>query len=464
MDMNSLFVEKVKKFIDDNRMLNKGDRVVVGVSSGPDSVALLVVLNEIKNEYELDLKVVHVHHGLRAQADEEAQYVESLCKDLGVECIVKRFDVNKESKALKMGTEEAGRYLRYKAFEEAAGEKGKIAIAHNLNDRAETMLFFLCRGTGPRGMASIKAVSGNRIRPLLNTERKEIEEFLQERNIRYYIDASNLENDYTRNRIRNKIMPLLMSDVNDNAISHIATASRMLEGQNDFVNECARKAYSDILIEKSASFVSIKRSDFNELHDCLKLEIIKLMIDDLVVNNKDITLAHIEAIKLISERSSNASVDIPYSLKGTAEYDVLRLSVTKEEKPESFSTFIDGSCELQVKGLGTLKVKIEPRPKDFTVFEKQYTKCFDYDRISTRLELRKRLSKDYLTINKDLGVKKLKDYFMDIKMPKAQRDETFLLSDDSHVLWVIGYRISEYYKVTEKTKTIMTVEVVKEEK
>lgn len=462
------FISKVESFIEKNNMITEGDHIVMGVSGGADSVALFVVLNSLKDKYRLSLDVVHVHHGLRKEADIEAEYVEKLCKSMNVAFHLFKYDVAKESKSLHLGTEETGRKLRYEAFESIAGKDGKIAIAHNLNDRSETMLFHLCRGTGPKGMAAIKAVSHNRIRPLLATTRNEIEEFLNKAQIEYFVDESNLENDYTRNKVRNIVFPLLEKEVNAESIKHIAKAAKLIEDQNDFITDISSKELNAATLKKHEGLICVSRSHINNLHISIKREVIKQMIDYMVPTNKDITLSHIESIIELLIREGNFEASLPYDIIAQIEYDLLTFSFdnsnNKEASYKDFGDIILDEGSYNIEALGRVEVKIFERDDDFILLQKEYTKYFDYDKIKCCLKLRKRANGDYLTINSSLGKKKLKDFFIDNKVPKNERDESLLVADGSHIVWIIGSRISEYYKVTEKTEKIVSIQVLKEDK
>lgn len=465
--MKNDLLNKVAKYIEDNHMLKKGDRVVIGVSGGADSVTLFYVLVALRKQYSLDLTVVCVNHGLRPEAEEEVEYVRRLCESEEVSFVTEKFDVNEESRKLGMGTEEAGRLLRYRIFQEIAGETGLIAVAHNMNDRAETMLFHLCRGTGPKGAEAIKAVSGNRIRPLLCVSRAEIENFLNEKGVKFYIDASNLENVYTRNKLRNVIFPMLTKEINAASIEHFARFSEIIECENDFIrNEAARKL-ADIVIKSDDECVIVQRSEFNKLHLAIKRELSKVFIDMLVKFNKDITLSHLDAIIETSAKVGNFSINLPYNLKALMDYD--SLSIVRDVKSaksggEACEEFVlPAEGLINIENFGTVKAEL---PGDVSLADisfMEYTKCFDYDKIKLQPTLRHRREGDYLTINRTMGTKKLKDYLIDKKIPKAERDRLYVIADGSHIMWVIGDRISEYYKVTEQTKRVLRISIVNQE-
>ena len=213
--------EKVLKFINENRMMEKGDNIVIGVSGGADSMCLLDIMLYIATEYDLNIYVVHINHGIRGEsAYRDARFVKDYCYSRGVNCTIGEYDVPILASQWGMSHEEAGRRVRYEAFDEMLqrlGGKGKIAVAHNADDSAETILLNLIRGSGLKGMTGIQPVRDNIIRPILCLSRSEIEAYNQAEGINYVTDETNLEDEYTRNKIRMNILPK-MCQINPNAI------------------------------------------------------------------------------------------------------------------------------------------------------------------------------------------------------------------------------------------------------
>lgn len=448
--MNSKFLSKVENYIEENHMLNMGDTVVMGVSGGADSVALFLVLNALREKYCLNLYTVHVNHGLREEAKEEALYVKALCEERDIPFILIEEDVAEIARQYSMGTEEAGRMIRYEAFYNLIFELGggKVAVAHNMNDRAETMLFNLFRGTGIKGLASINAVRGDIIRPLLCVERSEIEEFVNGENIRFCVDASNLTDDYSRNRIRNNIIPLIKEQIAPLAVSHMAETANQLNELYEYVNGVCESAFKEI------AMVEPKTVSFNKelffLHDnYIRKLLIKRSIDELVPNNKDITHIHIESALDLLNKEGTKSVDLPYGIRVVSEYDTFRLT-TKSKEEEYTAKY-------------TMNTVVETYKEDMDLSDNKYTKCFDYDKIKGSLRFRTRETGDTITVTKDGGKKKLKDYMINEKIPLSERDKIPVLAVGSDVLWVIGYRMSEEYKVSKETKRVLKVTVLKEE-
>lgn len=231
---------KVRAYIAKHQMISDGDTVAAGVSGGADSVCMLYMLRKLAEEIPFRLIVVHVHHGVRSDAQEDADYVKRLCEEWNIPFFLKRVDMAGYAKEMRLTPEEAGRELRYQAFEEALnGECApcKIAVAHNRNDRAETMLFHLFRGSGLRGLGSIRPVRERIIRPLLCLERAEIEAYLSEKGLACCMDSTNNDDTYTRNKIRHHILPYVEEHICRNAVAHIGEAAEVLAQTDVFVNK-----------------------------------------------------------------------------------------------------------------------------------------------------------------------------------------------------------------------------------
>ena len=242
-----------------------GTRIIIGVSGGADSVALLHVLNRWKEEFQWQLEVVHIHHGLRGiEADKDMKFVETLCQTWGIICHTISFDVRKESSKRGLGWEETGRVLRYESFATIA--KGDlIAVAHNEDDQGETILMRLCRGTSLVGLGGIRPVRGNIVRPLLYCSREEIETYCQRENLLYCTDATNLETIYTRNKIRLQVMPLLET-LYPKAKQQIAKTAQIVLEENGYIEEQVELAFSHVLLEIVEGKISLEIQKLKTYH------------------------------------------------------------------------------------------------------------------------------------------------------------------------------------------------------
>ena len=237
----------IKKY----NMINDGDKVVIGVSGGPDSITLLNVLNKFKEKLNIKIYVAHINHKIRKEADEETEYVREFCKKMDVEIFCKKIHVEAEAIKLKIGTEEAGRNIRYAFFEEVAEKVGanKIATAHNSNDNAETVLMNIIRGTSISGLKGIEKMRDNKfIRPLIETSRAQIEEYWKIEKVNPRYDKSNKENIYTRNKIRNLLIPYIQKEFNPNIIDGINRLSSIATEEERFLNSIVEEEYKRIVI------------------------------------------------------------------------------------------------------------------------------------------------------------------------------------------------------------------------
>ncbi len=477
------FIKTIREYIIKEALLKPRDKVVLGVSGGADSTALLYVMHELSSEFELTLKVVTVDHGLRAVAKDECRHVSELCESLDIPCVTRSFDVNRLSRESGLGSEEMGRKVRYEAFNEVAaslGEGARIAVAHNKNDLAETMLFHLFRGTGPKGLCSILPKRDNIIRPLLCVDREAIEQYLDENGYSYYTDATNLTDDYSRNMIRHNIIDYAVKNINDNAVDHMAKTAEMLRELMMYADREAGKLLDSALLNGGKASVvgdnaiTLKRDVLAGADPYIRKTLYKNCMDLLVPHNRDITARHFDAIERLLDVTEHKSLDLPYSLKAETEAGMLIFKATDAKKAGLGKTLnendsgSDTVCEYEIAGeSGTIDINngftirwyTKPRPSDFVPVKNEYTKCFDYDKIHNRLMVRTARPGDYLTINSALDTRKLSDYFIDIKIPYSLRSEIPLIADGSHIYWVIGHRISEYPKVSDETKTLLYIEV-----
>ena len=479
-------IAKVSDYIQKYRMIEKNDTIVAGISGGADSVCLLFVLLEIREKIPFHLAVVHVNHGIRKEAGEDAAYVKKLCREKEVPFYLTETDVKAYAGRHMLSEEEAGREIRYRAFEEAlekelsfqdgmteGNPQGKIAVAHNSNDRAETMLFHLFRGTGLTGLTGIRPVNGRIIRPLLCLERKEIEAWLQERNIGYQTDRTNEQDIYTRNKIRHHILPFAEENICSGAVSHMNQAAEHLMEAEEFVKRqtCSAKdrCVSCHQDHKEQSAV-IDISCFLKEDSYLQGRILLSCLEDVAGKRKNITSRHINNIRKLFLGEGNGEVHLPYGVTVYKRYDVGMIvkgskwekgGLKEEEKNIFYEIPIPG--KLQIPGLGKVEFTVFPYKKSENIPRKTYTKWFDYDKITKSIVFRVREKGDYLIINDGMNRKSLKDYFINEKIPKEKRDSLYILADGSHILWVPGYRISEYYKISEDTLNVLQVRIEKED-
>ncbi len=305
--------EKVLETIKKNNLIEKNDKIVIGVSGGPDSMCLLDILYSLKNDLLVQIAVSHINHGIRKEADEETKYVEEYCLKREIPCFIKRAKIEKMAKDQKLGTEEMGRKVRYDFFEETAKNIGanKIATAHNLNDNAETVLMNILRGTAISGLKGIELIRKSNenlyyIRPLRECLRDEIETYCNEQNLKPKIDKSNLENIYTRNKIRNELIPYIKKEFNPNIISSINRLSNLAKEEEEYFTEIVQQKYETIKIGENEKEIILNLKLFNNLPKVIKARLILYTINKVNGNIQGIQKIHIEdIIKLCQNNIGN---------------------------------------------------------------------------------------------------------------------------------------------------------------
>ena len=300
--------EEVLKTIKDNNLINEGDKIVIGVSGGPDSICLLHLLNNLKDTLKITIYVAHINHSIREVADMETKYVQDFCKKIGVECFVKKEDILSLAKKQKKGTEEVGRQVRYSFFDEVLEKtnSNKIATAHNSNDRAETVILNILRGSGISGLKGIEAMRDQKyIRPLINTDRESIEKYCEENNLEPKIDETNKENIYTRNKVRNVVIPYIKKEFNQNIIKTINRLSTVATEENDYLMKITKQEYANISnIENDIITLDLKR--FNNLELVIKRRLILYTINEVIHTTNGIEKVNLDDIvKLCSNNIGN---------------------------------------------------------------------------------------------------------------------------------------------------------------
>ena len=544
----SEFVNEVKKYCMDNSLLSPGTKVIVGVSGGADSVCLLRILLELKEVLALDVRCVHIEHGIRGEESRrDMDFVKCLCQELNVPLKIYEFDIPKRAAQTGMTVEEAGRYARYEAFNtelEACGAD-VIAVAHHLNDQAETVLFNMSRGSGLKGVSGMAPVNGRIIRPLLAVTREQIEEYLSKLGQEYCTDSTNKDVVYSRNGIRQLVLPELERIVTG-ASEHIARAADEIREADEYIRGEALKARAESVEEKAevegsneeingaedkgsdkevngaedkgsdkevngaedkgsdkeVSRTEDKGSDKEvsrtedkhtnrigvnkEKEYVIEIEklaakppiiqryVVRSVLADIYTSHKDLESLHVNSVLGLMEKQSGRSVILPKGVKAVREYGRIIIGYDRktdegtagsltgntgtgwEESLREDIELIPGS-DTVIPGIGTFSACVESYDGTEPIPDELYTKWFDYDKIISGVRVRSRQEGDYLTIGADEHVKKLKNYFIDEKVPASKRDEIPLLTDGKHVIWVVGMRISSHYKVSADTKRVLRI-------
>ena len=468
-------INKVMAYVRKHNMLEENDYVVAGVSGGADSVCLLFVLLELRKHIPIDIHVVHINHGIRAEAGEDAAYVSTLCEHFDLPFTLIEENVSSLAKERKLSEEEAGREVRYQAFYEvltqyAAGRKGKIAVAHNSNDCAETVLFHLFRGTGLKGLSGIRPVREQIIRPILCLDRDEIENYLEKNHISYCIDKTNFEDNYTRNKIRHHILPYARQEICQGTVSHMMEAAEKISDVYDMLEDMVKDAYAQCVTVENQKY-HISQQALESVHKTLRSYLLREIIAKAAGNRKDLERIHVEQVEALFEKQTGREQNLPYGLRAVREYKGVCVAKCEAFTQETLEEIVidevqrreleNGEClSISLNDKNLLKIRLINAENMENIAAKTYTKWLDYDKIKGNIHIRSRRSGDYLTINDGQARKTLKAFFINEKIPKEERDHVYLVTEESHVIWIIGNRISSYYKISQNTDRILEIQYI----
>ena len=462
-------IEKVINTIKCNNMFEVNDKVVVALSGGPDSICLLHILHTLKDELNISIVAAHVNHCLRGEAaDNDEMYVKKICEELGIQCFVKREDVHRISKERGISCEMAGREVRYQFFEEVLHKinGNKIAIAHNANDQAETVLMRILRGTGLEGLVGIRPVRDNIfVRPIINLTRDEIENYCEVNKLNPRIDKTNFENIYTRNKIRLELIPYIQKNFNSDVIEVLNRFSDTVKVDNEYINNVAKEKYNEYS-EISEEKIILKGQLFKE-HEAILTRVIRIAIKNIKGNLNNLEKNHIYDIIDIQKKSTGKYIMIPSGIRVTNNYgDIYVYKEEKEHKVQKINKEVElNLLEENVLTNHKLKITLDIiKSKEDIKFDKNpLIKYFDYDKIKGVIKLRYRKNGDKFMPFGMSGSKKLKDLFIDLKIPKERRDSIPLITFGDDIAWIVGYRISDKFKINKDTKNILKIKIEREE-
>lgn len=463
-------MRRIFETIEKYHMIEPGMKVLAGVSGGADSVCLLLVLCEYRKLAPFELAAVHVEHGIRGEESlQDAAFVRELCGRLGVGFVLEHTDVPQLARQRQTSLEETARSERYRIFEKVRREQNarRIAVAHNQNDQAETVLWNLVRGSGLKGLGGMRPVRDVIIRPLLFTERKQIEQIVLAAGFTWRTDCTNLEQEYTRNRIRLSVLPMMERELNSGAALHIAQASEKLQAVWEFVSRAASAAAGRCIAEDGPD-VFIRLAPFWQEDGLIRQELLRIALEMSSGSLRNIGNVHLEDLLSLAAGSCGKQIDLPGGVLAVREEGTLRL-IRKDSRASasaiaSLTLAIPGCTSYGNWEIHTELLENSGEIQREAAKENKYTKWLSYDIIKRSVLLRTRETGDYLTVNAQGGTKKLKDYFIDRKIPRTDRDKVLLVADGHHILWAVGYRISEAAKVRPHTREVLKIQVKETEK
>ncbi len=461
------FYGKIKKAIGKYRLLDPGDRVVVAVSGGPDSVCLLSVLRALMKELKLTLHVAHLDHMFRGQESAaEARFVRELAEKLGVPATIEQFDVPSYCRERGLSPQTGAREVRYAFLERVASTSGasKIALGHTASDQAETLLMRLIRGAGVSGLSGIPLKREKIIRPLIEITRDEVLEFLREQDLSFVTDSSNLKPVYTRNRVRLELMPALKK-FNPRVEEALSSAAVVLQDENEAM-EAALAGILPAVVLREASTVRIRRDAFNALLPALQRRVLRAVMETVPGAGADLSFIQTEEILgFMAEAQTGRSMDLAGRLSLEREYDSFIFRTGLPPKTFLVALTVPGSTPLPEFSLEVETSVLEPAEKTQETEEKKegnylWQAAFDYDKIAPPLVIRNRREGDRFRPAGMVGSKKLQDFFTDEKVPRAKRDAVPLLLTGEDILWVIGMRTDGRFLPGPGTKKVLVVRIL----
>lgn len=469
-------LDRVRKTIENHSLLNRGDHLLVAVSGGADSVALLRILVRLADEYRLRLTSAHLNHGLRgAESDRDEGFVRDLSAEMGIDSICKAVDIASLSRDKGRSVEDIGREERYRFFGEAAEKcgAGKIATGHHRDDQAETVLMHLLRGSGPEGLRGILPIrSGRLIRPLIDVGRDQILEFLRQDGCLYTTDSSNASPVFLRNRIRVGLIPELKAKYNPRLVEGLCHTAGIIRREDDYLQSVVHRIVGGWGIASNPAEAIVPIAAFRELHEALQGRIIKLLLEAYAPSGNGIAYRHIEAVLGLAGKPDGRlrSLNLPFGIRVEREGKCLRIQKENKRKPrgredETFPPIFEYSVEIpatiRLEEIDrTIRLELTGAPTIREMKDEPRKAFMDYELMSPPLILRNAEPGDRIDLFGTGGSKKLKKYFIDRKIPRTLRRQIPLLVDSSSVLWIAGERISERVRVTAGTKMVLKAEMV----
>ncbi len=453
--MEDKIISTIKRY----DMLKSGDGVVVGVSGGPDSLCLLYILYGMREEFGLNLYVAHINHGIRGnEADEDARFVEETAGILDLPFFMRKVNVPEIAENTGLSCELVGRNIRYEFFDEVAvkTQAQKIAVAHNKNDLAETFLLHLIRGSGPTGLVGIRPVNGRVIRPLIEVSREEIEEYIRSNGLKPRIDATNYEEIYNRNRVRLKVIPC-METLNPGLIDSIARTASILRDDEDFFDNIVRKLAKDCIRTEDGG-VSVDVRQLLLMRPSVRNRVIRYAVKLLKGDYLNLELKHIDdVVGLAGGCRTGSSINLPGGLAAEVSYGRIIFRNDEIKKVGMFYYEMRQGQELFLPDIGAVVTAKLLSKDEIEIDHNSLTAYIDYDKVKNGLAVRNRRPGDRIAPLGMTGTKKLKELLIDEKIPREKRDAIPIVVDGDELVWVVGVRLSEKYKVDGSTVNVMQI-------
>jgi tRNA(Ile)-lysidine synthase len=456
-------IKKVNQTIKKYDLLERGERMVVALSGGPDSTALLTVLAPIAKALDLSLIIAHFNHGLRGvESDEDEKFSRDLSEKMGLSFVCGKMDQRKEKKGIS--PEDYYRRERYDFLNKISEDyqAHKIALGHNLQDQAETVLLNILHGSGLEGLKGFLPMrNGKFIRPLMEISRQEIISFLNEAGIPYRQDSSNKNEIYLRNKIRSELIPYLKEKFNPRIEENLAQMAEILRPEDEFIRQHVAHALKSSVIERQQDRILLKMADINKLHPAIRWRLFKTLLESLSPAKNGFSFIHIKSLDNLAQKcESGKKVDLPLRIEARREYDNLileRKKVCSKQIKYEYTMNIPGSLYVKER---KITVRSELATKESIDFSGKNEVYLDLDKIQQPVIIRNRRDGDWFQPLGMQGRQKIKNYFIDHKMLRSERAEIMLIVDNLSVIWIENMRLSDRVKITAGTKKIMKLEIL----
>lgn len=454
-----MILEKVKTFMGDHNLIQAGDQVVVAVSGGPDSIALLHMFDRLRQGWNLEICAAHMNHKLRSEADEEEEFVRRLCLDWQIPFFARAVNVRQTAEMESKTLEEAARDCRYCFFEELRTGLGAdwIATAHHQDDHAETILMHLLRGSGIRGLRGILPIKGHIIRPLLCINKEEILKYLKANKLEYRLDQSNNDSQFFRNRIRNELLPYL-KEYNPSIVSNLNRLGVLVSDEQDFLEKDTEILFKQLVILQGNERAVIDNAGLLKLHPARQRRVLLRVLAELRGDFGWSALDVQMILDLSHKDGSSKKIILGRNIQVHKVYDQLVFCNTSKGRVEfCYPICIPGQIEIAATG-EVYSAKIIPREGNIIKNDHIGDEIqLDYDKLEKDLFLRSRKAGDRISIPGMTGRKKVKDYFIDGKIPWQDRDQIPLITGQNQVYAIFGLLVGESARVDHTTRRVLII-------
>ncbi|OPX84470.1 MAG: tRNA(Ile)-lysidine synthase [Pelotomaculum sp. PtaB.Bin104] len=458
----------VYEYIERCRMVERGNKVVVAVSGGIDSVVMLDILNQLSFKLGISLHVAHLNHMFRgSEAEADACFVAELAERYHLPATIETFDVPAYQKARRMSAQVAAREVRYRFLRQVAESAGavKIALAHQADDQAETIIINFLRGSGPPGLKGILPVRDYFIRPLLTVRRYEIECYCAGLQLSFRQDSSNLKNVYLRNRVRMHLLPLLENQYNPAMVANLLRLGEICREEDEFLEEQALKAFQTAAVASVGQVIRLSLDHLLDMPLAIRRRVLRLGWRVLTGTKRDLSFQHTDAaLNLICSNVVGSVITLPAGFVATRTYQTLDLSPVGRQLDygqyvyplkvpgATYIPEIDRTIHASLLSGGVL-----PEPRSLPVTEA----VLDFEKLPQQLYVRKRLKGDVFYPYGQHSAMKLKDFLIKQRIKREERDSLPLVSTPKEIIWVGGVRIGENWKVDNSTKKALHLKLTR---